>query len=74
MADIQERELWDDYQDAYQDVLSRCSTRWAPWYIIPADHKWYRNWLVARAVVEKLDSLPLKYPAPLIDLSKVRFK
>ena len=74
MADVKERELWDDYQAAYEDALNKCSTKWAPWYIIPADHKWYRNWMVARIIVEKLESLNLKYPPPKEDLSKIRVK
>lgn len=73
-ADVKERELWDDYQAAYEDVLSKCSTKWAPWYIIPADHKWYRNGVVARIIVEKLESLNLKYPPPKDDPSKIRIK
>jgi PPK2 family polyphosphate:nucleotide phosphotransferase len=72
MADVKERELWDEYQDAYEDALSKCSTKWAPWYIVPADHKWYRNWMVARAIVEKLQSLNPKYPPPQEDLSRIR--
>jgi PPK2 family polyphosphate:nucleotide phosphotransferase len=73
-ADLKERELWDDYQDAYEDALSKCSTKWAPWYIIPADYKWYRNWMVARTIVEKLESMDPKYPAPQTDLSQIRIK
>jgi PPK2 family polyphosphate:nucleotide phosphotransferase len=74
MADVKERELWNDYQDAYEDAISKCSTKWAPWYIIPANHKWYRNWMVARTIVEKLDSMNPKYPPPKEDLSKIRIK
>jgi PPK2 family polyphosphate:nucleotide phosphotransferase len=73
-ADLKERELWDDYQDAYEDALSKCSTKRAPWYIIPADHKWYRNWMVARTIVEKLESMDPKYPPPQTDLSQIRIK
>jgi PPK2 family polyphosphate:nucleotide phosphotransferase len=74
MADAKERELWDDYQAAYEDALSKCSTKCAPWYIIPADHKWYRNWMVARTIVEKLESLNPKYPPAKDDLSQIRIK
>jgi PPK2 family polyphosphate:nucleotide phosphotransferase len=74
MADARERELWNDYQAAYEDALSKCSTKWAPWYIVPANHKWYRNWMVARTIVEKLESLNPKYPPPPDDLSKIRIK
>jgi PPK2 family polyphosphate:nucleotide phosphotransferase len=74
MADVKERELWDEYQAAYEDALGKCSTKWAPWYVIPADHKWYRNWMVARTVVEKLESMNPRYPPPKEDLSKIRIK
>ena len=73
-ADLKERELWDDYQDAYEDAIRKCSTKWAPWYIVPADHKWYRNWMVARTIVEKLESMNPKYPPPQTDLSQIRIK
>jgi PPK2 family polyphosphate:nucleotide phosphotransferase len=74
MADVKERELWDEYQRAYKDVLTKCSTEWAPWYIIPSNHKWYRNWMVARTIVEKLESMNPKYPPSRDDLSKIRIR
>ncbi len=52
--DWKERELWDDYQSAYEDALNRCAARHAPWYIVPADHKWYRNLAVTEAIVSSL--------------------
>ena len=63
-ADLKERELWEDYEQAFEDVLTKCSTEWAPWFVIPANRKWCRNFLVARTVVETLESLDLKFPAP----------
>jgi PPK2 family polyphosphate:nucleotide phosphotransferase len=74
LADVQERALWDDYQKAYEDALNKCSTKEAPWYIVPSDHKWFRNWMVATAIVDKLDSLKPKYPQPKTDLSQIRIK
>ncbi len=71
-ADYKEREFWDDYVAAYEEALSRCSTKQAPWFIIPADHKWFRNLAVARIVVEHLEGLGLKYPAPSVDLEHIR--
>ncbi len=62
--DLEERKRGDDYVAAYEDALSRCSTRWAPWHIVPANKKWYRNLVVARTLVETLKSLNLKYPDP----------
>ncbi len=71
-ADVEERALWNDYQAAYEDALNNCSTKAAPWYIVPADHKWFRNWMVATKIVEKLESLKPKYPPPKEDLSRIR--
>jgi polyphosphate kinase 2 (PPK2 family) len=57
VADWQDHTYWDAYQEAYEDALGRCSTKWAPWHIVPADHKWYRNYLVAQCIVERLAHL-----------------
>ena len=62
-ADVKERALWDDYMAAYEDVLNHTSTAWAPWYVIPADHKWFTRLAVAAVIVETLDKLKLAYPA-----------
>ena len=70
-ADFSERKLWDDYQDAYGDALEKCSTAHAPWYIIPANNKWFRNLAISQIILEKLESLDLSYPKPLEDLSKI---
>ena len=56
----------------YEDALSRCSTEHAPWFIIPANHKWFRNLAIARIVVEHLESLHMKYPKPTVNLEKIR--
>jgi len=61
-ADFAEREYWDEYQEAYEDALTRCSTKDAPWYVIPSDHKWFRNYAVAEVVVRGMESLHMKYP------------
>jgi len=74
LTDVQERSLWDDYQQAYEDALNKCSTKAAPWYIVPADHKWFRNWMVATIIVDKLKSLDPEYPTPKTDLSQIRIK
>lgn len=62
LDDLEDRARWDAYTEAYRDVLQRCSTEWAPWYIVPSDRKSVRNYLVARMLVETLESLPLTYP------------
>jgi PPK2 family polyphosphate:nucleotide phosphotransferase len=70
-ADFEERKYWDDYMKAYEDALRECSTPWAPWHVIPADHKWFRNYLVAELTVQALEELKLKYPPPAADISKL---
>ena len=61
-GDLVERGFWDDYMKAYEEAISTTSTKWAPWYIIPADHKWVSRSLVARVVTSSIESLDLKYP------------
>jgi PPK2 family polyphosphate:nucleotide phosphotransferase len=65
LGDLEKRTRWDDYEEAYAEALSRCSTPWAPWYVIPADHKWYRNVVISRILVETLEALDMRYPPPL---------
>lgn len=71
-ADYKERAFWSDYRTAYEEALSRCSTEQAPWFIIPANHKWFRNLAVARIVVEHLEGLGLSYPKPTVDMARIR--
>src|SRR6202041_2363900 len=61
-ADYKERVYWNDYMSAYEDALSKCSTEHAPWFIIPANHKWFRNLAVSRIVVEHLEQIKMKLP------------
>ncbi len=69
-GDLEERDLWDSYTDAYRDALSKCSTEWAPWYVVPSDSNKVRNYLIARRIVEALESLKLEYPKPQTDLTQ----
>ena len=69
-GDLLVRKYWDKYMESYEQALSRCSTHWAPWYVIPANLKWFRNWAVAQIIVNTLDRMKLKYPQPRIDVSK----
>lgn len=71
-SDYKERAYWDKYVDAYQEAIARTSTAHAPWFIIPANHKWFRNLAVGRIVVEHLESLKMKYPAPTVDVNHIR--
>jgi PPK2 family polyphosphate:nucleotide phosphotransferase len=70
--DLVERQRWDDYQEAYELALTRCSTEAAPWYVIPAERRWFRDVLVTRILVETLEALPLRYPPPDFDPAKIR--
>ncbi len=71
LGDLDERKKWDDYQRAFEDMLSRTSSDDAPWYVVPADHKWYRNLVVLSVLVETLEGLQMAYPEPKDDLSGV---
>jgi PPK2 family polyphosphate:nucleotide phosphotransferase len=71
-ADFKEREYWHDYVDAYEDVLSRTSVKHAPWFVIPSDHKWYRNLAISKILAEAMKGLKLEYPAPTMDASKIK--
>lgn len=71
-SDIDDRALWPAYREAYEDALSRCSTDAAPWYIVPADRKWYRNWAVGRLLLEHLQELDPHYPPAAFDVDECR--
>jgi len=63
-ADFAERKYWKSYQTAYEEALERCSTKHAPWYAVPSDHKWFRNYAVAEVIIRTLEGLKMKFPAP----------
>lgn len=73
-SDLVERKYWNEYREAYEVAIERCSAAWAPWFIIPADRKWYRNALVARIVRATLEAMHLEYPRDIPGLRKLRFK
>ncbi len=68
-GDLEERKLWNDYMDAYEEALTRTSTEHAPWYVVPADRKWFRDAVVATIITDTLQSLRLQYPPAETDLS-----
>jgi PPK2 family polyphosphate:nucleotide phosphotransferase len=70
-GDLEDRALWDDYRRAYEEAIEKTSRDGAPWYIVPADRKWYRNLVVATTLVEQLESLGIESPRPAEDLSGV---
>ena len=69
--DVKERLLWDDYQIAFQDAMNSCSTEYAPWYVVPANRKWYRNLVVARTIADTLEAMNPQYPAEPPGLDKI---
>jgi len=70
-ADIHERAYWDDYMQAYEAAFNLCSTAWAPWHIIPANKKWYRNLVIMEHIIEALKKLDMRYPEPTFDISAI---
>ena len=66
--------MWDDYIAAFEDALSHTSTRHAPWFVIPANHKWFRNLAISQIVADTIDQLGLSYPPPTVDLTEIRRK
>lgn len=73
-ADYAERRYWENYQEAYEEALARCSTAWAPWYVVPADHKWFRNLMISKIVVEYLEGLDMRIPEATVDIDEIRRK
>jgi PPK2 family polyphosphate:nucleotide phosphotransferase len=67
--DIDERAYWDDYMSAYSIAITRCSTEWAPWYVVPADDKIYRNWAVAKILLETLEEMNPQFPQPKLNIA-----
>jgi len=63
-SDLDHRELWDDYMAAFETMLAETSTEQAPWYVIPANRKWYRNYVIGKVLVDRLESLAMKFPDP----------
>jgi PPK2 family polyphosphate:nucleotide phosphotransferase len=73
-ADFTERKYWDEYQQAYEAVFDRCSTSYAPWFIIPSNKKWFRNLAVSNIIVETLEKMKMKLPPPTIDVKKLKWR
>ncbi len=69
-SDLTEPTYYEQYIEAYEEALWKCSTEWAPWYIIPANTKWFRNFVVAQIIVNTLESMKLTFPKPIFDISK----
>jgi PPK2 family polyphosphate:nucleotide phosphotransferase len=72
LNDLKMRAYWRDYERAYEDAINKCSTDYAPWHVVPANHKWYRDHVVAQTVVGVLEKLKMNWPKPKQDLSKLK--
>jgi PPK2 family polyphosphate:nucleotide phosphotransferase len=72
--DLKERKLWDSYIKAYEDVLNKTSTEWAPWYIVPSNRKWYRNLVIATVLIDTLKNLKMEFPQSEENLDKIQIK
>ena len=70
-ADFEERKFWDRYMKAYEEVFEKCSTPWAPWYVVPSDKKWYRNLIVAKIITKTLEDMKLKFPKSKIGKERI---
>ena len=70
-GDLEERKHWDEYQEAFDDMLEKCSTEWAPWYVVPSDRKWFRNYVLAETIVHTMEALDMKYPKAVEGLDKI---
>jgi PPK2 family polyphosphate:nucleotide phosphotransferase len=73
-GDVDDRARWNAYTAAYRDLLRECTTKWAPWYVVPADDKAVRNWLVARAIADRLERLDLHYPRVSPEVRAIKIK
>lgn len=70
-ADFEERRHWSKYITAYEQMLEKCNTAWAPWYVVPSDKKWYRNWLVAHIITRTMVEMKPQFPKNMIDTAKI---
>ena len=72
LSDFEERKRWKEYQRAYEDAITKCNTKEAPWYVVPADKKWFRNLAVSQILVETLEALDMRFPKPTVDLASLK--
>ena len=71
---VNERALWDDYVEAFEDAINATSTRATPWYVIPSNHKWFRNLAVSQIMSDTMEELGMAFPKPSVDLAEIRHK
>ena len=73
-SDYSERQYWNDYEAAYEDAINKCTTDEAPWYVIPSDHKWFRNLAISHIIVDTMERLDMKRPEPSVNIDDIRKK
>ena len=73
-TDYSERELWSDYIEAFEDAMERTSTKHAPWYVVPSDHKWFRDLAISEIIADTLEDMDLKLPPSQVDIAAIRRK
>jgi PPK2 family polyphosphate:nucleotide phosphotransferase len=73
-SDYSERELWQKYSEAYEAALAKTSTKWAPWYVVPANHKWFRDLAISEIVADTMEEMGLKTPLPHVEIAEIRRK
>src|SRR5436853_6920597 len=71
-SDYKERDYWGDYTEAFEDVLNRTSTERAPWFVIPSNHKWFRDLAVSQIISRTMEEIGMQMPKPTVDLAKIR--
>ena len=71
-SDYDERKLWDEYMDSYEKLLERTSTEYAPWFVIPSNHKWFRNLSISQIVVSTLEGMQIDVPEPNVDIAEMK--
>ncbi|MEP6778580.1 MAG: polyphosphate kinase 2 family protein [Gemmatimonadaceae bacterium] len=71
-ADYTERERWDEYTVAYEDAINNCTTEHAPWFVIPSNHKWFRDLAIAQIIVDTMEAFHMQVPAPHVDIADIR--
>jgi PPK2 family polyphosphate:nucleotide phosphotransferase len=72
VGDLAERKKWDDYMEAFEEALEKTSTKHAPWYVVPSDRKWFRNWVISDTIARTMKAMDLKFPKPEEGLDKVK--
>ena len=73
-GDYSERKLWPDYMEAYEEAMEKTSTKHAPWYVIPSNHKWFRNLAISEILADTLEDMDLKLPPAQVDIEDIRHK